>query len=287
MSCGVKWRKMSGFKLGSFIERIAMNAVEIASLGFGASGVGLALYQLYKRREAKGRREKLERQIDKKEEMRSLLNDIKELRSSLERLHEYFVDPLSHEDMRFSLRDISRDVLVYHHSTGEPGVIEVKEVTRGIGEQKEVLQTPNQVRETYESGNLVFTKLGLANEEEAFLGSYAYGIDHVFQPLVIAYKTLDKLNGEYADWVDEFDSGLEADVREILDSIVHHSYEQILEKENEVAFDPNDYDTTRSLTNDVYRTFVLSKQVEREIDRLEEMTERIEETQTNIAVAAN
>lgn len=264
-----------------------MNLVEVGSLIFGASGVGLAAYQVYKRKESEKRQKKLENQIERKEELQDLAEDVKDLKESLDLLQTYLLNPLEHEDMWFALRDISRDMLVYNHSNDDVPKISLSELTTGVGDQKEVLGTPEEVLNAYKKGTLVFTKLQVSEEQNVYLGNASYDIHHVIMPALHVFECLRDIDTEYADLIDKFDSSLTEDVRDATEDIVCQINKNLLQKRDGVEFDPGDYESTEDITDHVYRTFVLPEEIKEEVKDLDDLIDRVGEVQTSIMIASS
>ncbi len=231
--------------------------VNISDYIFGAAGSGLAIYSYYKQRQSEDRNKLLERRLRRKENHHELSKDLYTLYNGMTDICNSLRDPTTHEDLRFSLRRLGRDVLAYHHTTGEPATVYTHEISIS-GENTKLANGSRDVLSAYKNSQIVHANVSIENNSQIFDDDLVYYIDDAFLHMGIIYGHIEKIKSTYTDFSERYE--LMDSITKIFDDIIIAIYDQIFQMMDGRSFDPSEYKSTSSLTEDIYVSFINSNE---------------------------
>jgi hypothetical protein len=253
-----------------------VDLVAIAGVIFGAAGLCIGLYSQYKQK-------KFERQFERKQELQHLSEDLEDLRHRLEIFIQTLENPENDEDTLFDLRNLSRDVLAYSHSTETPATVQVTRlVALSGGEEKEEIETVEQGIDACRQGNKIFSTIAIQDTGDVFSESFAYSLGAPVMSLGRIYDEVDSVKEAHQELLSQFAPELLAEIESTMDEVTAGILQNMIEGKEGVEVDPSDYEDASLIILGIYDKLIRYENIEGEISQLEEFNQEIEDLRTTV-----
>lgn len=265
----------------------------VTIVGLGATTLGLVITTaafLRQRQNAKNevqQRKRMERRLNRKDELEDLSEKLRGLHSRIRLLCERTTNPRSNEDIDLFLHDFVRDLLAYHYTTGNDPTVAVPEVNhlREGGEDNISLTTTSEVVDAYhqtDPPHLVQAKIRIQDRDDALRWSTKENIDWGIRNITFVRNEMNEIEDGNVDLLDQFDPSLLDDLDEAVDQFTVACYEQIFSHADGVEFSVDEYDNHVEIEDAIYETFVLSEDVYNAVENLETLAGRVDNIQTDV-----
>jgi hypothetical protein len=246
---------------------------------FGAAGLGLAFYSQVKQK-------KFEKQLERKEELRALSEQLEKVKDLEEPMNMLVSNPFSHEDLDLNLRSLGRDVLAQADATDGVPIVRVSEVSVGHGDSKQVYESPDQVLQALKDGKLINVVFIADGNYDNFDRRRRYRFGRFLCWPSMFYRALDEIEKKNEGLVEQFSPELSNDIESTLDRIVVNLFDNIFLNKDGIEFDPVKYENADELGKDVLIKFLSYDGIEEDMEDFSELSNNVENVRTTVLQAS-
>lgn len=244
-----------------------MNIIGILGVIFGAAGFAVAVYSQYKQR-------KFEEQFERKEELRDMAETLKDIIEIGQNIRKSYYDFTTHDDLVGQIRMVARGALAVHHSTDSNPTVALDEVRIRVDGQDVAINSAEDALEARkDAGNIIHKSMYLPGAEDDMKYVLADHLRHVGA----VYRSIDNIQESHPELIEQFDSSLLDEFEHTFDNLLLGSYGQIIQKKDGVVFNPEEFDSTAALEEELFQEFYWYDGIEDDLDNLSQLIERAED----------
>jgi len=253
-----------------------MTAVTIGSLVISIVAVSIAIHTKLQQRESR--------------ELRGLGRELRGIQGSFESLNQELHDPRTHEDLNFNLKILSREILACKHETDDGlvqiGVSSYKFNRDGEEVDRETIESFETLVEMYKSDKYPKIRVIVGNREKMYATDENIWFHNAFRNFSHIYQYLSKIEEQYGEKLEEFDSSLLDEVRDISDRMVEESSVHLIDENNTFEVNVEEFGTTEEIEDYAFEELFYYDGIEEDIEELEKLLEKVEELRKGILQAS-
>lgn len=246
-----------------------MDVIGLLGVFFGAGGLLIGLYSQYKQK-------KFEKRLEQKEELRELTEILEEFVDRLENLHLSLSTPLERRGLHKELVEFGKDIISYNHSSAEDVIIEVSVHTWEGENKKQIASTDEALEEFKPSGNLAFISLAIDGGQDYYDEEIFCQLDKALDGLARVKFMIEGMDEEQKELMEELKPGLINEVETLLDTILVNVFEEALDTEPRLEYDPDDFEDVNELILHLFTACIVYDDLTADLEELADLIDEVE-----------
>lgn len=247
--------------------------------------------QAEKRRdELINKQENLEKQLERKDSLREMAND---MRSVIEWMNT-FSEGMSRRsdpdetpyDTRYTvwpcLRHFCKDLLAYKHQYNSTPDIRVSVYTRAEGGEQVPIKSPDEAINSYENHDIPAISISI-DDKQGYADQVIFcHLNKAFEGAETLKCRMSPFKKEHGDMLDQFSPGLMMRLEEQVDTILSNSIENALQSTPQISYDPDHYENLHEMEIDIFEEVLIYNDIGDDLSDLYDIINELEETRKSI-----
>lgn len=225
---------------------------------------------------------KMESQLDRKEKLRSLADDLEELISLLERFTDALSNPKQSRDLWLQLDLLGKNILANKHDTGKSTIVFVARLDAGVSDESREVENLHQGLSALKGGEMVTVALGTKGNENADASMTTFDIGNPFLTAKWIYELKSEWDEDDRELIQQFQPKLIENLGPKIDRINKQIFRQLFDNADGIDFHPDDYENVEELCQEIYREFTSYDGVAEDLGSLRELIADTKETRTAV-----
>lgn len=248
--------------------------LQVFSVVLAAAALAVAIYSRRKQR-------KVEKRLNRKEDLKSLADDLDDLRLYSEDLESNLRNPFNHDDLAMHLSSAARELLAVNHDSSQTPEVEYNLSIESDTEQIKPAD-PDELLDNLKQNTRIHLSIAVGSTIDEYDGYFGGSIDQALWPADGFYDSLSDAKESHPELLDEFDTGIISDIEEKVDSIIIALAIEIIEIDEPVDFPVHEYEGTREISQAVFETAFYYNGIEEDLNELSNLNNQLADLRADV-----